>query len=133
MEPFEKSQLSDEELNSLLREWEVPQAPARLRAAVLGGPPKPWWRRVWNMSIRVPVPLACSLMLLLGVGAWRWARLASSPAVPRVIIKTERVEIPVVTERVVTKTVYRDRPASDQLFPVAELRPRIIRREHVQN
>lgn len=57
------------------------------------------------------------------IGAARWPRPA---AAPRVVIRTERVEVPVVEERVVTRTVYRDRPAA-KWQPVAELRPRIIR------
>jgi hypothetical protein len=129
MEPFEQDELSEQELNGLLREWKAPEAPARLRAAVFSGPPRPWWQRLWRTSIHIPVPVACCLVLLLAVAAWR----GSSRPAPRVIVRTERVEIPVVQDRVVTKTVYRDRLPSNQLQPVAELRPRIIRRGHVQN
>ena len=50
MEPFEKDELSDQELDGLLREWTAPAAPARLRAAVFG-PPRPRWQRLWRASI----------------------------------------------------------------------------------
>jgi hypothetical protein len=49
----------------------------------------------------------------------------------REIVRTERVEIPVVKEQVVTRLVYRDRPVPldrHELQPVAVLRPVIIRR-----
>jgi len=85
------------------------------------------------------LPAAAALAVVFSLAAWR----LSVPAAPRVEIRTERVEVPVVEERVVTKTVYRDRVvpsrASEKgsdvqgLQPVAELRPRIIRRGNVQN
>jgi hypothetical protein len=55
-----------------------------------------------------------------------------------VVTKTVRVEVPVIQERVVTRTVYRNRVPEQQadvhkLWPVSELRPVIIRRENVQN
>ena len=135
MEPLDKDELSDRDLDDLLKVWKSPKPPARLRAAVFPEPPRPWWRNLWGASIRLPVPLVCGLTLVLALAGWQWsARIA-----PRVVIKTERVEVPVVKEQV----VYRDRivhaPASTQgpdanrLQPVAELRPRIIRRTDAQN
>jgi hypothetical protein len=141
MEPFDKQewQLSDRELDNLLPEWKVPTAPARLRAAIFPEEAKPWWRRLWSASIRIPAPVACCLAALLALDGWRWM----APGAERVVVKTERVEVPVVKTEVVTRTVYRDRivrtptagPARDiqALQPVAELRPRIIRSGHVQN
>jgi hypothetical protein len=136
MEQPEKNELSDRELDALLVEWKAPQAPAHLRAALFPGP---WWLRVCKASIRVPLPLAACLAVVLSLAAWRW----SVPAAARVEIRTERVEVPVVQERVVTKTVYRDRVVPSRasetgsnmqgLQPVAELRPRIIRRGNDQN
>jgi hypothetical protein len=57
------------------------------------------------------------------------------------LVKTERVEVPVVQDRVVTKYVYRNGPPApaihglnfDELRPVAELRPRIIRSGDAKN
>ncbi|MGA3095057.1 MAG: hypothetical protein ABSF25_01275 [Bryobacteraceae bacterium] len=123
MEPFDKDELSDRELDAILAAWESPPAPARLRAAVFPEASKPWWRALWSASIRVPVPVACFLVLALAFAAWRWF----PPAAPRAV----------------TKTVYRDRivraPAdtagsnSHQLQPVAELRVRIIRSRNAKN
>jgi hypothetical protein len=91
MEPFEKDELSEGELDRLLGEWNAPTV-------------------------------------------WRGAM----PRVPQVIVKTERVEVPVVQERVITKYVYKKEKAAisfdiQGLKPVAELRPRIIRSADAKN
>jgi hypothetical protein len=134
MEPFEKDELSEGELDRLLGEWNAPTAPARLRAAVFPDSRAPWWRRLWMLSVPVPLPVACVLLLLIAAGVWRGAK----PRVPEVVVKTERVEVPVVQERVITKYVLKkEKPASgfdiDALKPVAELRPRIIRSADAKN
>ena len=125
MEPFDRDELSDSELDNLLKKWEAPPAPARLRAAVFPEEPKPKWRRLWSVSFRVPMPVAAALALGLALAAWQWPR----PGAPLELVRTERVEVPVLQERVVTRTVYRYRaaPPAQTLKPVAELRPRIIR------
>lgn len=125
MEPFDGDELSDAELDSLLKKWEAPQAPARLRAAVFPEEAAPWWRRLWSASLRVPMPVAAALAIALALGAWQWG----GPGAPRELVRTERVEVPVWKDRVVTRTVYRCRatPPAQKLQPVAELRPRIIR------
>lgn len=133
---------NDQDLRSLLREWQVPSMSSSIEERVLTAH-RPWWRFLLNGYVRVPVPLACCIVLLLAAAeAWRWTRPART-VVPRVVVKTERVEVPVVRERVVTKLVYKKRPAfADtpehgltfrQLKPVGELRPRIIRGRHDQN
>jgi hypothetical protein len=139
MEQPERNDLSDRELDALLTEWQAPKAPAHLRAALFPEAAQPWWLRVWKTSIRVPLVAAVGLAVVLSLAAWQW----SVPAAPRVEIRTERVEVPVLQERVVTKTVYRDRVAPSRasetesnmqaLQPVAELRPRVIRRGNAQN
>jgi len=70
-------------------------------------------------------------MVLIAVMATRWAR----PVPPKVVVRTERVEVPVIQERVLTRTVYRERPPVMVLVwhPVRELRPRIIRSGNDQN
>jgi hypothetical protein len=125
MEPFDGDELTDAELDSLLKKWDVPPAPARLRTAVFPQETGPWWRRVWSASLRVPLPVAVALAMALALAAWQWRR----PGAPLELVRTERVEVPVWKERVVVKTVYRDRVAAtaQTLRPVAELRPRIIR------
>jgi hypothetical protein len=134
MEPLENQELNDRDLDGLLREWKAPSAPARLRGHVFGGPDRPWWRRIWTASIRIPAPVAVCLAIALVPSAWRWL----VPPQARVLIKTERVEVPVVTERVVTRMIYRERPVDEsasvpKLRPVTELRPRIIRNRNAEN
>jgi hypothetical protein len=132
MEPFEKDELSEGELNRVLREWDVPDAPARLRQAVFGQSRSNWWWAVWGASIRVPVPIVALAALALAIGFWQWPRkvvVRESP--PRSEVRTMRVEVPVVKKEVVTRVVYRDRNPHQadedrELRPVAELRPRII-------
>jgi hypothetical protein len=144
MEPIDRGELSNDELDSMLPEWQSPQAPARLRAALFPGKallekPGPWWRSIWTASIRVPLPIACALAILIALAVWR----SLTPRPERVVVRTEQNRVPVVKQEIVTKTVYRERivhvPAAaprhdtDQLQPVAELRPRIIRRQNAQN
>ena len=124
MEPFDRDELSDAELDGLLKKWEVPSAPPNLRAAIFPDELQPRWRRIWTASFRVPLPVAAACAIALAVAAWQW-RAPAAP--PRELIRTERVEVPVWKDRVVVKTVYKDRVLPQTLKPVAELRPRIIR------
>jgi hypothetical protein len=138
MEPFEE--LKDDELDNLLQGWQTPDPPVGMQARVFAQPVQataPWWRRLWTASVRVPVPLAACLLLAAGAGVWKYS---VTRVEPHVVVKTERVEVPTVTERVVTQTIYRDRPApvlrsakASQLQPVTELRPRIIRSQDANN
>ena len=94
----ENDELTDLELNRLLREWSTPAAPPRLRSALFPRR-EPWWR----VSVRIPVPALCVLVLLIGLVVWR-------RSVP---------------------------PPSGLDFnewrPVAELRPVVMRGNHVPN
>ena len=124
--------LPEQELEEMLATWKSPPAPARLRTALFPDSSVPWWRRIWQFSFRVPLPAACVLALLIAVIAWRPAR---------VVLQTQRVEVPVV--KVETVTVYRDRIVrvqqqmagwnESELQPVTELRPRIVRRQNAEN
>jgi len=79
MEPLGNSELSDQELDRLLQEWKVPPAPARLREKIFAEKlSNGYWRKFWNISIRVPLPVACSLAIVLALAAWRWS--AKPPA-----------------------------------------------------
>lgn len=132
MEPFEEDELSDLELDGMLPQWKAQGAPAHLRSAVFPKRSGPWWHRLWSRSIRVPLPVACAVLVVMVVGAAQWARPVPPP---RVVVRTERVEVPVIRERVLTRTVYRDRPAATAVAwqPVRELQPRIIRNANGQN
>ena len=68
MEPVDRNELSDRELDTLLSAWKSPQAPSSLRSAIFPPASAPWWRS----SIRVPVPVAIVLAILLVIAIWRW-------------------------------------------------------------
>jgi hypothetical protein len=105
MEPFEKDELTDQELDALLPAWNAPEMPATLKARIF---PKPWWRRIWGASIRVPVPVACAVAALLAAAATR-SFLPGRP--PQPAVRSESAH----------------RVAAIVWHPVRELRPRIIR------
>jgi hypothetical protein len=108
---------ADAELTALLRTWDAPPRDAGARARLLAdfrasvGRP-PLWRRALTAQVRVPLPVAaCAGLLLLGslyvLGARATPRAGSSPsqaAAPPPAVRV--VEVPVVQERVVTRTVY---------------------------
>ena len=107
---------ADAELTALLRTWDVPARDALARSRLLADfrasvRPAPLWRRALTTQVRVPLPVAaCAALVLLGslyvLGARATrsvepsARTEAQPAAVRV------VEVPVVQERVVTRTVY---------------------------
>jgi hypothetical protein len=80
--------------------------------------------------LRIPIPALCVVVLVAAVVFWKWS-------VARVIVQTQRVEVPV--EKVVT--VYEDRiirvpapaRANEKLHPVADLNPRIIGSSSLEN
>lgn len=97
-------------------------------------PVVPLWRRFLAGSINIPAPLAAAASLLLMAGGIWALRVANRPAVPlstvatpaapapqptpATIVITKQVEVPalpVVHERVVTRTVYLDRTPNARL------------------
>ena len=66
-------QNQDPELGNLLREWRVTPHSEALEERVFGAK-LPWWRFLLTGSIRVPVPVALGLAMLMTFGAWRAAR-----------------------------------------------------------
>jgi hypothetical protein len=68
---------NDPELHELLREWKVDGAPAGLESRVLPNR-HVWWHVLIHGYIKIPVPLACTLAILLMLGAWRLTVHASA-------------------------------------------------------
>ncbi len=65
---------NDPDLHDLLREWTVDDAPASLESRVTAGrhaSSHAWWHVLIHGYIKVPVPVACGLVLLIILGAWR--------------------------------------------------------------
>ncbi len=85
---------NESELRELLREWKVGDAPASLESRVLDSR-HAWWHVLIHGYIKVPVPVACGLVILLMLGAWRLTAHVSSVC---------RAEGPGVSSSVVSKT-----------------------------
>jgi fatty acid desaturase len=102
--------LNDNELRDLLRQWEAPAAPQHLERRIFGEPRKqPWYRWLLTGSIRVPVPVFALLLVV-------WSALTY--VLPRA--------------RQTSSAFAREVRMSD-FQPVAELKPRIIRRDYDKN
>jgi hypothetical protein len=76
------SRHDDARLRDLLREWQAPPISGSLEKRVLETS-GPWWRFLFRGYVRVPVPLACCLTVLLLLSAWRAVRppVPSAPCV----------------------------------------------------
>lgn len=72
---------NDSELHEVLREWKAPETPASLASRVLRDH-RAWWEVLVRGYIRVPVPVACVLVMLMIAGAWRIATGGSSTVCP---------------------------------------------------
>ncbi|MET0625714.1 MAG: hypothetical protein ABW250_22455 [Pyrinomonadaceae bacterium] len=132
---------ADAELTALLRAWDAPPPSDGARARLLADfratvRPAPLWRRAFAAQVRVPLPVAaCAVVALLlsplAFGARPWSKNAPSSVSASENATAERVrvvEVPVIQERVVTRTVYvekkergRERGVSSQ--PDASARP----------
>jgi hypothetical protein len=110
---------ADAELTALLRAWDAPTPSEAARRALLADfratvRPAPLWRRAFAAQVRVPLPVAaCAVLALLltplAFGARPWRKYAPSSVSTSEAAPAERVrvvEVPVIQERVVTRTVY---------------------------
>ena len=105
---------ADAELTALLRTWDMPPQDAGARSRLLADfrasvRRAPLWRRALTAQVRVPLPIAACLgLVLLGslyaLGTRATARV--EPASVRTVTTERVVEVPVVEERLVTRTVY---------------------------
>ncbi len=66
---------NDSELHDLLQEWIAPAAGPLLESRVLKGNRR-WWRVLLHGYIRVPVPVACGIAVLIVGGGWRLATIS---------------------------------------------------------
>ncbi len=74
----------DEELSRLLQRWSAPVVPAGMDERVLAAwrrevGREPWWSRLFTASVRVPVPVALGVLMLLVVAAALALRPVSAP------------------------------------------------------
>jgi hypothetical protein len=71
----ERDDIQDEELDGLLRRWGAPVVPEGMDERMLAAyrrqvrAAEPWWSRLFTASVRVPLPVAVGLLMLLVVTA----------------------------------------------------------------
>jgi hypothetical protein len=80
---------------------------SRSPAATLREPS--WLARFFRMSVPVPVPIALALLLLFGASLFYLSRAATPKQREAPLVVRVPVEVPVIQERLVTRTIYRDR------------------------
>lgn len=108
---------ADAELTALLRTWDVPAQDAGARPRLLADfrasvRRAPLWRRALTARVAVPLPVAaCAALVLLGSLYVLGARTTGSgtPSTAQTVTQPANVrvvEVPVIQERVVTRTVY---------------------------
>jgi hypothetical protein len=69
-------------------------------------------RTILTTSVRVPVPAALGLILLLGASVFlvrAHTRVNASPSAPVALVETRTIEVPVLQEKIVTRVVYVER------------------------
>jgi len=81
----------------------------------------------FTSSIRVPVPIAAILLLVLGATVVFALRSRRSPVTVTPIIVTKTVEVPVIHEKTVTQVVYRKRDRREVASRNANDNPRVPR------
>lgn len=64
---------SEARLKEVLQEWQAPPVPESLAQRVLHRK-DPWWRFLLAGYIRVPVPVACCVAIVVIFAAWRSVR-----------------------------------------------------------
>ena len=126
---------ADAELTALLRAWEAPPATRAARDRLLADfraavGPAPLWRRALTSQVRVPLPVAaCAALALtaslfaLGARTQSTRPAAGAESLPAVRV----VEVPVVQERVVTRTVYVEK--KERTYPRTAARRQAGREE----
>jgi hypothetical protein len=99
----------DDELHRLLERWSAPVVPDGMDERVLAayrrqtGGGEPWWSRLFTASVRVPVPVAVGILMLLIVTAALALRPPATPPTagttgPSEPVQAARhVDVPVVS------------------------------------
>ena len=92
--------LNDDELNTLLRQWNAPAAPSHLHPRIFRR--RAWWQWLLTGSFRVPVPAAIAILVMTALWAYRQvepqpAPVATDPVVSLADFRpVERVETHIV-------------------------------------
>ncbi len=113
------------ELHELLKSWEVPEIPPSLNRRVLSDYRQhvnrvPFWKKLFTSSVRIPMPLIlaqAALLLIAGAALIYSFTHQPTTTAPLVVTNTkiEKVEIPVVQEKIITKIVYTTQASKPQI------------------
>jgi len=90
------------------------------------------WKRLLTAKLPVPVPVAAVIAIMLltsSVIALRQSKVEVIPAAPQALSATttpEIIEVPVIREKIVTRTVYVEKSArqNNRMLPQATVAPR---------
>jgi hypothetical protein len=131
--------LDDDQLDAMLNAWQTRPAPGSLNTKMLDAYRRTQshtsiWKWLLTGNLRVPTPALAGLLVVvfgLFIFSWRGTHAVTPQPQTRVVIETRTVEVPVVQERVVVRTVYRDRTADSGFQFVTAIRPEIIRSSYV--
>ena len=103
---------ADGELKNLLEQWRTPEIPGSLDRSILSAYRRnfhyqSWWRRYLTGSIRLPIPVAATVLVLLCATSYFALRedksypVITEPKIPQIKV----VEVPV--EKIVTRVIYK--------------------------
>jgi len=108
--------IEDRDLKTLLNHWKTPEVPGSLDQRIFTAYRRQyhhrlWWRRWLTESIRLPIPLAATTLILLCATSYLAMRKApnysNEVGQKPPTIKVVEVPVPVVQEKIVTRVVYR--------------------------
>jgi len=123
----ERDDVRDEELDGLLRRWGAPVLPEGMDERMLAAyrrqvrAAEPWWIRLFTAQVRVPLPVAVGLLMLLVVTA----ALALRPVAPSPTAGTSASSAPVQAARVAAPAVVT-RTSLSGFQPVSEVTATVL-------
>jgi hypothetical protein len=126
----ERDDRRDEELDGLLRRWSAPVVPEGMDERMLAAyrrqvrAAEPWWSRLFTASVRVPMPVAVGLLMLLVITA----TLALRPAAPPPTAGTSGPSDPVQAARTLDPAVVTRTDLSG-FEPVSEVTATVVVQE----
>jgi hypothetical protein len=123
----ERDDVRDEELDGLLRRWGAPVLPEGLDERMLAAyrrharTAEPWWARLFTAQVRLPLPVAVGLLVLLVVTA----ALALRPIAEPPTAGTSASSAPVQAARAASPAVVT-RTSLTGFQPVSEVTATVI-------
>ncbi|MCI0664332.1 MAG: hypothetical protein L0220_25010 [Acidobacteria bacterium] len=114
--------IEDKELKNLLAQWKTPEIPGALDQRLFTAYRRQFhyrsgWRRYFTGSIRLPIPVAATALILLCASSYFALRRTTNyyldPSQTTQPVKFLEVPVPVVQEKIVTRIVYKKTEAQN--------------------